>query len=169
MHQILSTYPRFAQVRDEVIELQQRLQLNQLSVQIAECFSGDWEQSTGWLLKPKTELMFDTIHPELVGSELEKYIQWLPFPVFRTRIMVMVPGRQYTTHKDPTRRLHLPIVTNESARFLFPDDGIEFHMIGDGAVHAVDTRNSHTAVNNGQENRIHVVSVIPNDVELSQF
>lgn len=169
MHVLLSSYPRFEEVRAEVLDLQKRLALNQISVQVSSQFGSDWEQSTGWLLKPKSEMMFDEIHPDLAGSEIERYLAWLPFKVYRTRIMVMVPGRQYTTHKDPTRRLHLPLVTNESAKFIFPDDNLSFHMKGNGMIHMVDTRLSHTAVNEGDEHRIHIVSVIANDTVVDQF
>lgn len=167
MYRVLTSYPRFDEVRSEVIELQRSLGLNQISVQTDG--STDWNQSCGWLTYGRTERLFTNIHQELKGSEIHKYLEWLPFPVFRTRIMVMTPGRQYSIHKDPTRRLHLPLVTNPKAEFIFTEDDLRVHMPADGSIHMVDTRKSHTAVNGGEENRIHIVSVIPNEVDLDQF
>lgn len=167
MHTVLFKYPRFYYVRDEVIALQQHFGLHQMSIQTNG--STDWNQSCGWLAKGNTEQMFSQIHEQLKGSEIHKYLEWLPFPVFRTRIMVMTPGRQYSIHKDPTRRLHLPLVTNEKAEFIFTEDEFRVHMPADGRLHVVDTRRSHTATNGGEQNRIHIVSVIPNEINLDQF
>lgn len=165
MHTILFKYPRFYYIRDEVIALQHHLGLRQISVQTNG--STDWNQSCGWLAKGNTEQMFSQIHEQLKGSEIHKYLEWLPFPVFRTRIMVMTPGRQYSIHKDPSRRLHLPLTTNPEARFIFTEERLNIHMPADGHIHVVDTRKMHTAVNNGSDVRIHIVSVIPNDVDIN--
>lgn len=167
MYSILSTYPRFEQIKAEVISLQKRLQLNQISVQTNG--SADWEQSAGWLKNGTTEVSFNQIHPELAGSEIDAYLKWLPFQVVRTRVMVMAPGRQYSVHKDPTWRLHLPLVTNEKAKFIFADENFSVHMPADGRLHLVDTRLMHTAVNDGDTDRIHLVSVVVDGSNLSQF
>jgi hypothetical protein len=160
MYQILFQYPRFEQLKQEVIELQSSLSLQQISVQT----EGDdnWLASTQCQKKPEDELRFCELNPKLKGTELEKYIEWVPFKIVRTRIMTMLPGKNYVVHADATPRLHLPITTNDDALFFLLDDKLSFNMKADGSVYKVDTTQKHTASNHGKTSRIHLVSVIPN-------
>lgn len=161
MYKILFQYPRFEQLKHEVIELQTSLNLEQISVQTDG--SDDWLCSTKWQKSDDGELRFTELNPKLKGTEIEKYLLWLPFKVLRTRIMTMVPHKHYLVHADPTKRLHVPITTNDDALFFLLKDRLTFNMKADGSIYMVDTTQNHTASNRGSSPRIHIVSVIPHE------
>lgn len=74
----------------------------------------------------------------------------------RVRLMNLPPRRCYSIHKDTTPRYHIPIKTNPQAMFLFPDFGA-VHLPAIGEIYYIDTRVTHSALNGGLENRIHLV------------
>ena len=78
--------------------------------------------------------------------------------MYRTRVMNMPPRTCYTIHKDTTKRIHIPIITNEHCLFII-DKEIK-HYPADGSYYLVDTTQYHTAVNASIQNRIHIVGVI---------
>lgn len=76
----------------------------------------------------------------------------------RTRILVL-PGRtNYLWHKDNTKRLHIPLITNPHCFFIF-EDGI-VHFPADGRCYIADTRKYHNAMNSSVDTRIHIVGAI---------
>lgn len=78
--------------------------------------------------------------------------------MYRTRVMNLKSKTCYTIHKDNTKRIHIPIQTNENC-FIMIDKKIE-HLPADGNYHVVDTTQYHTAINASWENRIHLVGII---------
>ena len=75
--------------------------------------------------------------------------------MYRTRAMNLRSKTCYSYHKDPTRRIHIPLVTNENC-FIIVDDIINRYP-ADGGYYIVDTTRKHTAVNASWEERIHLV------------
>ena len=75
--------------------------------------------------------------------------------LIRTRVMLMKPRTCYYYHCDNTKRLHIPVETNENC-FLLVDEKL-LHLPADGSVYTVDTTKMHTALNASKEDRIHIV------------
>ena len=78
--------------------------------------------------------------------------------MYRTRVMNLKPKTCYTYHKDLSKRIHIPIETNESC-FMIIDKQI-FHYPADGNYYTIDTTQFHTAFNASNNDRIHIVGVI---------
>lgn len=94
-------------------------------------------------------LLFDIPYINSIIKDLKMY---------RTRVMNLKSKTCYTIHKDNTKRIHIPIQTNENC-FIIIDKEVK-HLPADGNYHVVDTTQYHTAVNASWENRIHLVGII---------
>ena len=77
----------------------------------------------------------------------------------RTRVMRMPSKYCYSYHRDPTMRMHIPLITNDDCFFVIEDEVIR--LPADGNHYTVDTRKKHTFVNASFEERIHIVGVLP--------
>lgn len=156
--QKIYSFSKFDKLVTQSLKLIEKNPENQIPLQISK--NKSWKDSIGWLKPSSTEFEYCYTHPELTNSIFEEYINCLPYQVFRTRIMILGPKSNYIPHKDPTPRLHIPLITNKETAFLFPDDNYMYQMNADGSVYWVDTTRYHTFVNWSNENRIHIVSVI---------
>lgn len=78
--------------------------------------------------------------------------------VYRARVMKMKPKTCYTYHQDWTKRLHIPLITNEHC-FLIVDKEV-MHLPADGSIYIIDTTKFHTAVNASLQERIHIVGCL---------
>jgi hypothetical protein len=83
--------------------------------------------------------------------------------MYRTRVMRMAPKSCLSYHKDPTRRVHIPLITNTNAFLLI--DKSAYNLIDDGSAYLVDTKKMHTAINASFVNRIHLVGVVDEKVD----
>lgn len=80
--------------------------------------------------------------------------------MFRTRLMRMQQKTCYTYHKDPTKRLHIPLITNENC-FMIIEDQVHRYP-ADGSYYLIDTTKKHTFVNASFDYRIHLVGCVGN-------
>ena len=78
--------------------------------------------------------------------------------MYRTRVMKLKPKRCYTYHQDTTKRIHIPLVTNDKCFFII--NSIVKQYPDDGNYYVVDTTQMHTAINASKEDRIHIIGVI---------
>ena len=85
--------------------------------------------------------------------------------VYRARVMRMPSKTCYSYHQDYTRRLHIPLITNENCFFVIDDEVIRYPA--DGNYYVADTRKFHTFVNASWEERIHIVDCISDKWEMS--
>ena len=76
----------------------------------------------------------------------------------RTRVMIMQPKTCYTYHLDLTKRIHIPLITNDKCFFVIEDKIVRYPA--DGNYYVVDTTKMHTAINASLEERIHIVGCI---------
>jgi len=76
----------------------------------------------------------------------------------RTRLMRMKPSRCYSYHQDPTKRIHIPLITNENCFMVIND--IVSRYPADGSYYLVDTTQRHTFINASSEERIHIVGCV---------
>ena len=75
--------------------------------------------------------------------------------LYRTRLLRLKPQRNYTYHHDPTKRWHLPLISNYECFFIIDDEVHKFPA--DGRCHIIDTTKEHTAINASKHDRIHIV------------
>jgi hypothetical protein len=93
-----------------------------------------------------TEFAYDIPYTNTVIEKLN---------MFRTRVMRLRSKTCYSYHKDPTQRIHIPLITNESCFILLDREAI--HLPADGRHFIVDTTRMHTAINASWTDRIHLV------------
>jgi|TARA_B100000085_G_scaffold126695_3_gene115350 hypothetical protein len=75
--------------------------------------------------------------------------------MYRTRAMNLRSKSCYSYHKDPTKRIHIPLITNEDC-FIIVNDILNRYP-ANGSYYIVDTTRKHTAVNASWQERIHLV------------
>ena len=134
---------------------------NQIICQTLEEGQEDWHTGIGRIeeLEIQSEKKYCNINPKLKGSELEEII--LRHNAYRTRIMSM-PARQcYSIHADPSKRIHIPLITNSQAWMIWPTLS-ECHHMPRGTVYLTDTTKPHTFINAHTENRIHIIMCVDN-------
>jgi len=78
--------------------------------------------------------------------------------MYRTRLMNMKPKTCYSYHWDPTKRMHIPLLTNENNFFVIDDEISRYPA--DGSYYLVDTTKKHTFVNASFESRLHIVGCV---------
>ena len=78
--------------------------------------------------------------------------------MYRSRVMRLKSKTCYSYHQDPTKRIHIPLVTNPNC-FMVIDDEVHRHP-ADGNHYLVDTTKIHTAVNASWEDRIHIIGCV---------
>lgn len=133
----------------------------QFSLQVQSVDENDWYGSCGRIQqadKKIDERDFKYIHPELKGSAIEKWLLSFDMPVYRARLMVMNQRSTYSIHRDPTPRIHLPVITNVQCLMCFPVDQVMRHLPANGMSYMVNTTAPHTFINCSVEQRIHIVA-----------
>ena len=81
------------------------------------------------------------------------------FPIGRMRVLGKDPYNCNSWHRDPEPRLHIPIITNPGSLFIVNHHCT--HLPADGSVYFTDTRGYHTALNGGEDSRVHIVAALP--------
>ena len=80
------------------------------------------------------------------------------FEVGRCRVIKMPPRTTLSWHRDPEKRIHVAIKTNYGARMFIEHTG--HHIPADGNIYLTDNTKYHTAINGGEEDRIHLVATV---------
>lgn len=89
--------------------------------------------------------------------EISRFIK--DHDLVRTRIMNLQSKTCYSIHRDRTKRVHLPVITNKNCKLIIND--IVHHLPADGYAWLVDTTQMHTAMNaNLDFNRYHIVGCL---------
>jgi len=92
---------------------------------------------------------FDMTYTNKVIEELGMY---------RVRLMNMSPKTCYTYHRDYTKRIHIPLITNDDCFFVIDDEILR--IPANGNHYLIDTTRKHTFVNASLENRIHLIGCV---------
>lgn len=105
----------------------------------------------------KSEKDYDVLNHKFLNTYLEQVHTTLlsKFNVIRGRIMLLSGKTCYTYHRDPTWRLHVPIITNNDSVFIVDD--IVYRLSNSGQVYLVNTTLFHSAINMKDEDRVHLV------------
>lgn len=80
------------------------------------------------------------------------------YEIGRVRILKLDSRTSLSYHRDPEARLHIPIITNPGALMIINKEA--YHMKADGSVYYTDTTKYHTALNGGDECRVHLVATV---------
>jgi hypothetical protein len=102
---------------------------------------------------------FTAISDYFKGTYFEDIIEIVSkkYSVCRTRIMKSTPKTCLSTHSDPTRRIHIPVYTNDDCYMVFTDT---VYRLPYGKVYLADTTKTHTAVNASKQSRTHIVMCV---------
>ena len=100
----------------------------------------------------ETDLTHKIFNIPYVNSIIDEY------QLYRTKFFKMRPYQCYSYHRDQTKRLHIPIITNDKC-FLMVDDEVVRTPV-EGNPYVIDTTKIHTAVNASFEERIHLIGCI---------
>jgi hypothetical protein len=132
----------------------------------------DWTGGNGktnQLLFPEADynILNESLTNTYIGSIIYKYSNF-----YRWRLLKIKSKQTYSIHADAysgqvNKRIHVPIITNPDAFFVFydqqPSDNstitIQSHNLKVGKVYEVNTTGYHTAVNYGLTDRYHLVGV----------
>lgn len=106
------------------------------------------------------EEAYKIFEPLLMNSYIKNVYDVLSqhYNMGRVRILRLDSRTSLSYHRDPEARLHIPIITNPGALMIVEEEA--HHMKADGSVYYVDTTKYHTALNGGNQPRIHLVATI---------
>ena len=114
----------------------------------------EWSASIGRVNKlqyPETYFKYPLFDIPNINRLIDKY------GLRRTRLMKSNPKSCLTFHNDMTKRVHIPLITNEDCVMIF--DNQAFHL-ETGKVYLTDTTKRHTAVNASMNYRLHIVGCV---------
>lgn len=117
-----------------------------------------------YIEEPREDLVpedqFSELNPVFAGTYFEHVHRELTkrFPIGRTRILSKPQYNCNSWHRDPEPRIHIPILSNPGALFVVNHHAT--HLPADGSVYFTDTRGYHTALNGGDDNRVHLVAAL---------
>ncbi|WP_271272263.1 hypothetical protein [Aliamphritea hakodatensis] len=92
---------------------------------------------------------FEEVHKQLIAR----------FPIGRMRVLKKDIYNCNSWHRDPEPRLHIPVISNPGSLFIVNHHCT--HLPADGSVYFTDTRGYHTALNGGEDPRVHIVAALP--------
>lgn len=124
-------------------------QINLQTVKGKDPFYGS--RSGKEFVEAETEFKHFFFDMPYINSILEKY------NLCRSRVMKLRSKRCLSYHKDPTKRFHLPVITNQNCFFVINNN---VHHLPVGKCYIMDTTLPHTAVNASFEDRIHIIGTV---------
>ena len=111
-------------------------------------------------LEPVKESQYTELCPEFKGTYVEDVYNLVKkhFKIGRMRFLMKPPRSCLSWHRDPEKRLHIPIITNKGNIMVIDD--IAFHMPSDGAAYITDNTKYHNFFNGSECERVHLVSTL---------
>lgn len=90
------------------------------------------------------------------------------YDICRGRFMMLSPEfRGYSYHYDLTDRIHIPLVTNSDSIFLVENK--VYTMPITGTTYRLETTNKHTAMNLGNEERVHFTVCVKTNATMMEY
>ena len=74
------------------------------------------------------------------------------------RFLMKPPRSCLSWHRDPDKRLHIPIITNKGCKMVIENEA--FHMPADGKAYITDNTKYHNFFNGSELDRVHLVAVL---------
>lgn len=163
-------YPRYEELKKFVMSFyeQQPSMHNggQYALQGAKETDGQYccvHEKFGGTFKGFDDSTHKTVLDIFKNTEIELLFDYInKYNPCRSRIFVLGKNKSdYSIHRDPCKRIHVPIVTNSSCTFhWFDEDHNEIHrdfLEADGSIYLVDTTTLHKTQNTESTDRIHIV------------
>jgi len=143
-------------IKDELKLLPKFNLLCQICLQGMEEFNADpyFGVGSGKSYKPYKEI--DFIYPNFDIPYINSIIEELN--MYHTRVLLLKPKVCYSIHNDRSKRIHIPVYTNEKCWVIVNKEIM--HLPADGNYYEIDTTQQHTALNGSWEDRIHIVGCI---------
>ncbi len=113
--------------------------------------------ATGKLKNNTDEKIYSTLNILFQGTIFEDIIK--KHGLYRSRLMWAYPKTCYSLHKDKTKRIHIPLITNDNCKFLFPGT-VELVHLPVGYSYIVDTTKVHSFCNFSEKSRLHFIGCI---------
>ena len=111
-------------------------------------------------LEPVKESLYTELCPEFKDTYVEEVYNLVKkhFKIGRMRFLMKPPRTCLSWHRDPEKRLHIPIITNEGCKMVIEDTA--FHMPADGSAYVTDNTKYHNFFNGSEIERVHLVSTL---------
>ena len=120
------------------------------NVMVDNKFNEDYKRIPEIDLNLMNEWFKNTYVEEVINKINKKY------KTTKWRFMKLTPERRaYSYHKDETKRLHIPLLTNDECFFIIEKQLYEMNQ--PGVLYEMDTTQNHTALNLGWSDRVHMV------------
>ena len=118
----------------------------------------NWEEEKR--LNKVDETQYTELCKPFIGTYVEEiYAEILQrWKIGRFRFLMKPPRSCLSWHRDPEKRLHIPIITNPGCRMVIEDES--FHMPADGSLYITDNTKYHNFFNGGEVDRIHLVGTL---------
>jgi hypothetical protein len=128
----------------------------QTSVQYAQ---GDdvFLSSTDSLQPGRLAQEYNLLNPFFVNTPFEDILK--KYNLSRTILVWLEPRSCYTIHMDLSAQLHIPLITNNDCRFIFPEELDLFHLPA-GGVYNIKTNKPHSFCNFSTEARLHIIGCV---------
>ena len=139
---------------------------NQICVTSRAGEEGALQEGIGWLPEGVTDDDYHVINEPFLGSPIEQILLKLPFRFGRSRLIRLPERSCLTIHWDDCHRYHYAIQTNPAAYIMFfadTENVTTARIPADGYIYDMDATRTHTAINAGKEERIHLVISGPVD------
>jgi hypothetical protein len=107
--------------------------------------------------KDRSETEYCLINPLFQNTIFEDIIK--KYNLCRSRLLWMDRKSCYSIHKDPSPRLHIPLITNSYCMFIFLDKPQLIHLPA-GNIYVVNTLKKHSFCNFSDESRLHFMGCI---------
>ncbi len=119
---------------------------------------------------PSKHINLTQVGTEYIAEVIQKIKDYQLKP-HRARWTVITAGGETSWHrdgleKDYSIRLHIPVISNPGAAFINDYGGL--HMIDDGSCYVVAVNKMHKAVNLGNEDRIHIIMDVIDEIGISK-
>ena len=114
----------------------------------------EYKSSIGRVSKlqyPETYFKYSLFEIPTINRLMEKY------GMLRTRIMQSTPKTCLSFHQDMSKRIHIPLITNDDCMMIIED---RIYNLEVGKVYLTNTTLRHTAVNASTNSRVHIVGCV---------
>ena len=124
-----------------------------------------WLHNMDYIEEPREDFVdeaaFSEFNPVFAGTYFEDVWKELTarFPIGRMRVLSKGLYNCNSWHRDPEPRIHIPVISNPGSLFIVNHHVT--HLPADGSVYFTDTRGYHTALNGGEDRRVHIVAALP--------
>jgi hypothetical protein len=113
-----------------------------------------WISATGRTsIESKRFVLVNTFFKNSIFEDIIK-----KYKLFRTRLLWLNFQSCYSMHFDDSPRIHIPLITNPDAFIVFKKGIVQHLEIG--KVYWVNTCEMHSAINGGEQSRLHLVGCV---------